>query len=468
MKLKTVCIYLRILPLAFFVGCASSAAYKNQFIGVEDKLHLRDYETILAGIDESKKSCYKEKDRILYYLDVGLLNHFSGNWRESNALLEEAERSIESAYTRSVSRATASMMLNDNVLEYAGETHEDLYLNIFKALNYVELNEIDSAMVEVRRIGNKLNMLEDKNAKFVQKYNQSKYRSKQFESGRVRFHDSALARYLSMIMYRANGSYDDAKIDLERIKRVWRTSGHIYTFRMPSFATVLMPSPDGYAKLNVISFIGRLPDKLARTLYIRTQPRSITITATQQTDYNRNQVKVLEVIPWRGSEPLPPGMQMKFQIPYMKMRASRVGSIRLMLNNHELGRFSTIESMDKVSYEIFKIKEPLIYLKTVMRTALKSIACAAAVKELQSHSDGQKIPPELIELMFAVTENADLRVSQFFPASAAICEIDVPIGPYNVSVVYYDHNGIKIFTDNLGCINVKARKLNLLESHYLN
>jgi len=458
---------LRILPLAFICGCASSAAYKGQFVGVEDKLRVHDYETVLEDIQETKERCYKEKDKILYYLDVGLLNHFAGRWRESNVLLSEAEKSIEAAYTRSVSRAAASMMLNDNVLDYAGEAHEDLYLNVFKALNYVRLGESDNAMVEVRRIGNKLNMLEDKNAKFAREYNRSKYRSKQFRAGRNRFHDSALARYISMIIYRSNGNMDDARIDLERIKSVWRSSSSIYTFRMPSFATVLSPPPDGYAKLNVISFIGRLPDKLARTLYIRTQPRSITVTAIQQTAYNRNQVKVLEVIPWRGREPLPPGMQLKFEVPYMKMRASRVGSIRLMLNNHELGRFSTIESMDKVAYEIFKVKEPLIYLKSVMRTAAKSIACAQAVRELQKHSDGQKVPPELIEALFSVSENADLRVSQFFPASAGICEIDVPEGKYNLRVVYYDHNGISIYTDDLGRVDVRAGQLNLLESHYL-
>lgn len=467
MKVKTLLLVLRLLPFVFVCGCASSAAYKGQFIGVEEKLRAHDYETVLEDIQESKEHCYKEKDKILYYLDVGLLNHFSGRWRESNVMLEEAERSIEAAYTRSVSRATASMLLNDNVLEYAGEAHEDLYLNVFKALNYVKLGESDNAMVEVRRIGCKLNMLEDKNAKFAGEYNRSKYHTKQFRQGHNRFHDSALARYLSMIIYRSNGNIDDALIDLRKINEVWRSSSNIYTFRMPSFATVLSAPPDGYAKLNVISFIGRLPDKFARTLYIRTQPRSITVTVVRQTGCNCNQVKVLEVIPWRGRDPLPPGMQLKFEVPYMKMRPSRVGSVRLMLNDHELGRFSTIESMDKVAYEIFKVKEPLIYLKSIMRTAAKSIACAQAVKELQKHSDGQKVPPELIEAMFSATENADLRVSQFFPASAGICEIDVPVGKYSLRVIYYDYNGIPLYTDDLGHVDVRAGKLNLLESHYL-
>jgi len=454
------------LPVAFICGCASSAAYKNQFEGVEEKLRAHDYEAVITGIEESKAHCYKEKDKILYYLDVGLLTHFAGRWRESNILLEEAERRIEEAYTRSVSRAAGSMLLNDNVLEYAGEAHEDLYLNIFKALNYAKLGESDNAMVEVRRIGRKLDMLEDKNAKFAKEYSRSKYSTKQLATGHHRFHDSALARYLSLLMYRANGNTDDARIDLARINRVWRTCGEIYTFRMPSLATVLSRPPDGYAKLNVISFIGRLPDKLARTMYINTQPRLITVTVVQQTG-GKKRTKVVERIPWTGSDTLPPGVQMKFEVPYMKMRPSRVGSIRLILNGHNLAGFNTIEPMDKVAYEIFKVKAPLIYFRSVIRTALKSIACAAAVKELQSHKDGQMVPPALIEMMFSATEHADLRVSQFFPASAGICEIDVPVGIYRVRAIYYDHAGKKIFDDNLGKINVKKGKLNLLESHYL-
>lgn len=450
------------------MGCASSTTYKNQFAGVDEELNVQDYKTILENIKENKDRCYKEKDRILYYLDVGMLNHYSGNWRESNALLDAAEKSIEAAYTRSVSRATASMMLNDNVLEYQGEVYEDLYLNIFKALNYMRLDEFSEAMVEVRRISNKLKLLEDKNARFAKKYNQSQNRTKLFKPGHIRFHDSALARYISMIMYCANGDIDDARIDLERIKKVWKSSSQIYTFKMPSFATDLMPPPEGYTRLNVISFTGRLPYKYARALYIKTHPHSITVTETQQTDYNHNQVKVLDVIPWTGRKPLPPWMQMKFEVPYMKMRPSRVGSVRLMINNCELGRFSTIESMDKVAYEVFKVKQPLIYLKSVIRAAMKTVACAAAIKELRSHNDGQNIPPELVEMMFAATEHADLRVSRFFPASVGICEIDVPIGSYNLSVVYYDRNGIKIFTDDLGKVAVKAGKLNLLESQFLN
>jgi len=455
------------IAVALLAGCASTVTYKQQFVGIEAKLRAHDYATALSQIQAHKSIAYTQKDQVLFYLDAGMLSHFDGRWRESNEILSQAENAIESAYTRSVSRATASVMLNDNSLEYVGEDYENIYLNVFKALNYVKLGGFDSALVEVRRIGNKLNVLEDKQARMAQGYNRSEKRGKNFKQGSNRFYDSALARYLSMLMYRAEGAWDDARIDLERIEAIWQEASHIYTYRMPDLSTALSPPPDGYAKLNVISFFGRSPDKLARTLYIHTQPRLITITATEQTGYQNQQVRALETFPWAGPDPLPVGQQLKFQVPYLKMRGSRVGRIRLQLNGRELASFGTIESMDKVAYETFKVKEGLIYLKTITRAVAKGVARAETVAELQKHRDGQQVPTFLVDALFNATENADLRISQFFPAAADICEIDVPVGSHRVEVVYYDRNGNRLYTDDLGTITVSEGRLNLLESCYL-
>jgi len=442
--------------------------YKHQFVGIDEKLRAHDFDAALSQVRSAKNRSYTQKDKVLYYLDIGMLNHFGGHWEESNDVLSDAEEAIESAYTRSVSRATASVMLNDNTLEYVGEDYEDVYLNIFKALNYVKLGEFDEAMVEVRRISHKLDLLEDRHARMADGYNRSEHRGKRFRQGHNRFYDSALARYISMLLYRADGLWDDARIDLDKIREVWHRSRNVYSFRMPSLEGTLVPCPDGFAKLNVISFFGRSPDKLARTLYVHTAPRAITITATQQTQYQQRHVKALEVIPWAGKEPLPVGVQLKFQVPYMKMRGSRVGRIRLLINDREVGSFATIESMDKVAYETFKVKEPLIYLKTITRCVAKGVARAQAVAELQKHRDGQKVPVFLIDAMFAATENADLRISQFFPAAAGICEVHVPEGRHKVVVQYYDRNGNRMFSDNLGMIDISGDRLNLLQSCFLN
>ena len=79
----------------------------------------------IQKLHDNKK--YKEKDRVLYYLNQGMLQHYLGNYEQSNNLLTTAERAMEDLYTRSVSRAGASLLLNDNVLEYDGEDYELLF-----------------------------------------------------------------------------------------------------------------------------------------------------------------------------------------------------------------------------------------------------------------------------------------------------------------------------------------------------
>ncbi len=468
MKLRNILLLLMALPIVYVCGCASSAAYKKQFVGVDEPLRAHDYNAIIKTVEENRDKCYKKKNRVLYYLDAGLLNHFAGNWSDSNQMLENAGRAIEESYTKSISRAASSMLLNDNTLVYAGESYEDVYLNIFNALNYIHLGKFDDAMVEVKRMGNKLNLLEDRNAKYAEQYTAAQRNGLwiKHKQQHNRFYDSALGRYISMLVYRTNGDLDDARIDIEHIKKLWTTAPFIYTFKMPSFKSTLQPPPDGYTKLNVISFIGRLPDKYARTLYITTQPRSITVTLIQQTG-GQQQTRVVDTIPWGGKHPLPNGMQLKFEIPYMKKRPSHVGSIRLMIDGHELLWFHPIESMESVAYETFKVKTPLIYARAVLRTALKSIACAQTLAEMKKNKNTKDIPPELITAMFSATEHADLRVSQFFPALAAISELNVPEGKYHIKVVYYDRQHNRLYTDDLGKVKLRTGRLNLLESHYL-
>lgn len=452
-------------------GCASVSTQKQHLVGVDTKLVAHDYAGALAQIKAAKTDGYKEKDKILYYLDAGLLSHYAQDWGGSDELLLQAERSIEDAYTRSVSRAASSMLLNDNALEYPGEDYENVYLNVFKAINYLRQDRFDPAFVEVRRISDKLNLLEDKYARMAAEYNKSADKastSKSFKPGKTKFHNSALARYMSMLMYRAEGRRDDARIDLDKIGEAWRGAAAIYDFPMPSFALALAPSPEAYAKLNVICFYGRSPDKLANTLYIHTQPTSITIMTTQQQGVNDTKMTALEVIPWSIGNLLPAGTTLKFQVPYMKMRGSQAARAVLYLNGYPVRNLEPLESLEKVALDTFKIKEPMIFLKTITRVIAKTIIKAKAMEELKKHEDGQMVPDFLVDLAVAATENADLRVAQFFPAMVAVSEVEVPAGEHRATVVYFDRAGNRLYQDELGTVQVSAGRLNLLQSSYLN
>ncbi|MBC8414739.1 hypothetical protein H8E50_13880, partial [bacterium] len=200
------------LLLSVFSGCATTSR-NTLFREVDQAYESGNYTIAQAYIESNKEKLYREKDKVLYHLETGMLDFYSSEYSESNRHLDQAELLIEEYFTKSISQAASSLLINDLQLDYRGEDFEDIYLNIFKALNYLSLNDSDAAFVEVRRISNKLNLLEDKYAKLAQAYTQSdKNQGVIIKSGPSRFYNSALARYLSLLMYRAEGNYDGVRI----------------------------------------------------------------------------------------------------------------------------------------------------------------------------------------------------------------------------------------------------------------
>ncbi len=455
-----------ILVILFALSCASTKSSKNQFMGINEKLISRDYQGALSQIEAAKDKFYKEKEKALYYVDAGVLHHYNGDFEQSNTLLSKAETAFDELYTKSLGRGAASMLLNDNVLEYSGEDYEDVYLNVFKALNYVELNKFDNAFVEIRKINEKLSLLEQKHKKMAKQYNSSKDKKKNFKTGKNKFHNSALGRYLSMLLYRAEGKMDDARIDKEKIDEAWQLQSHIYNFRKPSLNKYLNRSDK--AKINVISFTGRSPDKKANTLYIHTEKNLLVIGTTKENPHGKQNLETLDLIPWKDMKK---GYHFKFQLPFMKTRKSNIGRIEVIVDGNTAAELQQIEDIERVALEIFKIKEPIIYLKTITRTIIKGLFAAKRKQEMEKKIDNALLgfaARLATDALVDATENADLRIARFFPAKTSITEIEVTPGIHNIKVKYYSKNGSVLFVDDIGDKNISRSGLNLFESFYLN
>lgn len=97
----------------------------------------------------------KRQGPLVYNLDLGIMAHYNSLYKESNGYLDRAEQLIKELYTQSISANLASYLVNDNTRAYQGEDYEDLYLNIFKALNYIKLKDGEAALVELRRLEEK-------------------------------------------------------------------------------------------------------------------------------------------------------------------------------------------------------------------------------------------------------------------------------------------------------------------------
>ncbi|MFP4179255.1 MAG: COG3014 family protein [Spirochaetaceae bacterium] len=451
----------------FFFGCTT---YNHPFVEVDEQARSGNYGAAaqkLAGEDRS--DFYSEKEKVLYYLDLGMLYHYDGQWQSSSEHFEEAEMLIEEYFTKSISQAATSLLLNDTAMDYAGEDYEDIYLNVFKAINYIKEDQFDGAFVEIRRVNNKLNLLEDKYKDLAEEYGSSEEAEIDIETGESRFYSSALARYLSMLVYRADGNWDSARIDYQGMQEAFARQSNIYDFPLPLGEEVI-EKPEG-AKLSLLAFAGESPVKRATTFRIATYNNRLEISTEGETDMGQMQLASYNTIYWPGMEG---GYRFKFQLPRMVSRGSEVRSIRVLVDGSPVGELKKIESIQKVAQETFSVKLPVIYFKTISRTVIKGLVAQKGKEKMREagSSSGSAfglaagiVGSIATDVALEASEKADVRTSRYFPAFAYVGEWDVPEGTHRVQVEFYGRNNL-LATRDLGEIDVRAGEANLLTAYY--
>lgn len=459
-----------LLSTTVVFACASLRTQQQQYVVSIPLVRNGDYRQASLIIQEAKESAYRKKDRVLYYLDLGMLYHWSGEYELSNELLTQAEIAIEELYTASLSKAVASGLLNDNLLDYSGEDYENVYLNVFKALNYVALKDKEAALVEIRKVQIKLNLLEDKYRKYTEAYNHSEDSKGRIVFRKSRLHNDALSRYIGLLLYRAQGFLDDARIEKELIDRAWETQGHLYYFPKPALPAIEAPD-EKRAIANFLSFSGLSPTKLADTLRVRTGKDMVFLAMTGQSeDYVTELIGFNYLLVPNVKE----GIHFKVQFPRLSKRSSVVDRIVIKLDGVEYADFELLESMEKLSEEAFRLKQPLSVGKTIIRATLKTVSKEVgkemANRELKKMDKGGEIASFFTNLAadiaVEISENADLRISQFFPASAHVAELVLTPGSYHIAIEYWSSNRLLEEIDH-GVREFRSDELNLVESYLL-
>ncbi|MDA3849913.1 MAG: hypothetical protein PF447_01435 [Spirochaetaceae bacterium] len=77
-------IIMAMLVALLLFSCASTKTNQDQYIETEGFVAQRDFASAAAVIEAAKTDSYKEKDRVLYYLDIGMLYHYAGEYAMSN------------------------------------------------------------------------------------------------------------------------------------------------------------------------------------------------------------------------------------------------------------------------------------------------------------------------------------------------------------------------------------------------
>jgi hypothetical protein len=469
MRIKPFGALLLAAPALLLLSCVTTTR-NNLFVKADDAVAARNYKAAAAELDgPDSKNYYRDKDQVLRYLDTGMLYQLGGDPQESAKRFDEAERLIEDNYTKSVSKAAATFIVNDYMQDYFGEPYEDVYLNVFKAIDYIGMGKFDDSYVEIRRVDEKLNLLEDKYGKLASSMNSSSDSRGAVKAGKTKFHNSALAQYVGLLLYRADGRSSDAEINRDKVKDAFASQPSLYDFPCPQMDGLLQPTDK--ARLDVIGFSGRSPEKKASTLRILTEKNLLVIEAEKENDKGVMVPTTMQPIPF----PVDGEYRFKAMLPEMYKRPSRVAKEVVFVDGFAVGQLSLIEKMDTVALETFELHKTPLYFKTVIRAVAKGVITAKAKEAADKEASKQGGALAALSFLGGIaadvavdaSEQADLRCDRYFPGQARVGEFLVEPGEHEVSVAYYAAGGALLYQENFPRRTYGKDGLNVLASYSL-
>ncbi len=199
-----------VIVLVTLAGCAGQSVYPK----ISQALRTGDCGAATAIMAKSQDS-YGSNNELLYLLDSAMVALQCGDYAAAQEHLHAADQLANKLWTESISRNIAAFVANDYTLPYSGEDYERVMIHLISAIGYLQTNELDEALVEVRRLDSLLSV-------FAEKYSDDDVYKK-----------DAFASYLSGMLREADGAYDDAFIDYSRAASTYQHDWRPYGTPMP-------------------------------------------------------------------------------------------------------------------------------------------------------------------------------------------------------------------------------------------
>lgn len=185
---------MRFAPVLFLVFLLSAcASYYQRNMEFQAEVARGDLQHA-AKMLEGDKRAQRDRNRLLYLLNMGFVNHLQQEYEESNRYFNEADLMVED-YDRNYATEALALVSNPEVNPYRIEDFETVMIHYYKAINYLKLTNYDAALVEARRMNLLLNRMNDR-----------------YPDRKNRYQADAFAHILIGLAYEASGELNNAFI----------------------------------------------------------------------------------------------------------------------------------------------------------------------------------------------------------------------------------------------------------------
>lgn len=386
------------LLLSFFIfGCAT---YQSKTAHAKSSLINGKY---TEAIDDLKPLAYKEDgDQLVYLLDYATTLQIAGNYQESISAFLKADRLADMADYHSLGRQAGSLLLNQEMVQYKGDTFEKIFINAYLAMNYLQRGLVDDALVEARRI----------NEKYI-RYRQEE--KKDFEL-------NSFSKYLSALIWESSKNYDDAYI---------------------AYAEAFEIDP---SLSNLKSDLIRTA-KLAKRYDAYKEWRRKFPEIIEDKNWNDKSLGELILIYQQGWGPKKIPAPGEYRLPTLMPVESETKSARLIINNQDSVSTSLIYNVQDAAIKTLQDDYDSLIAKRMAGIAAKAVASDQIRQKNQLLGD-------LTYIALTISDRADLRQWSTLPQSIQIARISLPPGRYK-----YQIEGI----NNVGVISQEAKSEDQIE-----
>jgi hypothetical protein len=365
-------------------GCASDYVARTKDARVAYEAYRPD--EALRDLDAARGP---DKDKLLYLLDKGMVLHAAGNHAESLKVLAEADKLSQDLDFTSISEEGAALLTSERERTYRGEDFEKLMISVLQALNYAELGRDEDALVEVRRVDERLHkmVVEEKKP----------------------YEQLAISRYLGGILYEDQGDLDAAFIDYEAAYRLQKSLGPLaeplvrlgrQTGREELVQKLLGAS--GVSGVGDARPIGPSEGQVVVVIEAGRSPEKESL---------RHKVAAAQII----------------DIPHYRDRGT-ARPARVAVEGRSIEAVE-VTSLSEVAKAYLDDRVGRLLAKALVQTGLKAGVAAGVASKTNSEGLGA-----LTFLLLSQLNQADLRSWLSLPAQFQIARLRLPVGKHTVKV----------------------------------
>ena len=403
---------------ALFLGSFGCAGVGHLYERV-DQLSLQGHYSQAGRYLEESSDEYAKRNRILYYLDRGMLTFAAGEFDDAIAAFRESERLMEEAFTISLSRQATTFIINDTMAPYRGEDFESVMVNVFLALSYINLGKIENALVEARKVDSKLRVLN-------QQYD---------DEHKNAYSEDPFARLLAGLCYemgRTDSDLNDAYIAYRLALKGYEADYQRFGTRFPgSFLENIL----SLAQLMGAGELSEMKRRFSSVDFLSSGERSERAEVYGLHLNGRAPVKIEDIIVL----PMPDGHMIKLAFPrYRRLPKEIIGARFHALSLEETGafqaEFTLAEPIGRIAEENLENRRLRIAVKTLARVTAKYLAVKKARQEMEKeHGPLAGLMAGVIgNILTFASEMADLRCWRTLPEEILISKLSLPPGTYRL------------------------------------